>query len=199
LAAGATYTATVVGGASGTRALDLAGNALASSKVWSFTVASGATGCPCSLWDTSATPANVTANDSSAVELGVKFTSDAAGQIAGVRFYKGPSNTGAHTVSLWDSAGNRLATATVTGETASGWQTMNFAAPVSISAGTTYVASYLAPVGGYSYDAGYFAAARDNAPLHAPAGANGVYTYGGGFPTSSFNSTNYWVDPIFTP
>ena len=32
-----------------------------------------------------------------------------------------------------------------------------------------------------------------------PDGANGVYANDGGFPTSSYQSTNYWVDVVFTP
>ena len=30
------------------------------------------------------------------------------------------------------------------------------------------------------------------------SGGNGVFLYGGGFPTGSFNATNYWVDVVFT-
>ena len=51
---------------------------------------------------------------------------------------------------------------------------------------------------------GYFATnGVDNAPLHALAdgvdGANGVYRYGagGGFPTNTWQSSNYWVDVVF--
>jgi hypothetical protein len=44
----------------------------------------------------------------------------------------------------------------------------------------------------------------DNGPLHAlkngVSGGNGVYRYGGiAFPTSTFNSNNYWVDVVFVP
>ena len=39
--------------------------------------------------------------DTGQVELGVKFTAEVDGQIAGVRFYKGPRNVGTHTGSLW--------------------------------------------------------------------------------------------------
>ena len=46
-----------------------------------------------------------------------------------------------------------LATGTFTGETASGWQTLQFASPVAVTADTTYVASYFAPNGHYSADA----------------------------------------------
>ena len=66
-----------------------------------------------------------------AVNLGVKFQSDVAGYITGIRFYKGPSNTGTHVGHLWTASGALLATATFTNETASGWQQVNFANPVA--------------------------------------------------------------------
>ena len=134
----------------------------------------------------------------------MKFRADQAGFITGIRFYKGTGNTGAHTGSLWSAAGVRLATVTFTGETATGWQQALFATPVAVTANTTYMASYYAPVGRYSADDGYFAASGvTNSPLTALAngidGGNGVYRYGtgGGFPSSSFQSTNYWVDVVF--
>jgi hypothetical protein len=73
-----------------------------------------------------------------------------------------------------------------------------------VSPGSIYVVSYLAPSGHYSYTSAQFASADvDNAPLHALAStitANGIYSYGSSsaFPTSTYNSTNYWVDPIFS-
>ena len=98
-----------------------------------------------------------------------------------------------------------MATATFTGETASGWQQVTLASPVAVTANTTYVASYYAPVGRYSVDDNYFATSGvDNPPLHAlangVAGGNGVYRYGtgGGFPTSTFAASNYWVDVVYT-
>jgi N,N-dimethylformamidase beta subunit-like protein/uncharacterized protein DUF4082/fibronectin type III domain protein/Big-like domain-containing protein len=149
------------------------------------------------------TPATADAGDASAVNLGVKFTSDVAGTVTGLRFYKEAANTGTHVGSLWTAGGTLLAQATFTGESASGWQTVSFSTPVTITAGTMYVASYLAPNGHYSVSAAAFASAgTDNPPLHALAnsiGANGVYAYGGSsaFPTNSFNATNYWVDVLF--
>ena len=62
--------------------------------------------------------------------------------MSGVRFYKGPQNVGTHIGSLWDSTGTRLGTATFTGESAAGWQTVSFPSAVAVTAGTTYVASY---------------------------------------------------------
>ena len=200
LAASTTYTATIVGGAGGVA--DLAGNALATNYVWSFTTGGGPT-CPCTIWNASATPAQIATNDPSAVELGVRFRADANGTITGVRFYKAATNTGTHVGTLWTNAGTLLATATFASETASGWQQVTFAAPVPITANTTYVASYHTDTGNYGVNGAYFASAGvDNAPLHALAtgvdGANGVYVYGASaFPTQTFNAANYWVDVVF--
>ena len=91
------------------------------------------------------------------VELGVKFRSDVAGTITGIRFYKASANTGTHVGNLWSSTGTLLATATFTNETASGWQQVAFSSPVAITADTVYVASYHAERGHYSADVNYFA------------------------------------------
>jgi hypothetical protein len=118
-----------------------------------------------------------------------------------VRFYKGTGNTGSHTGTLWSSSGAQLSSASFSNESASGWQEVRFATPVNVVAGTTYVASYFAPNGGYAVDAGYFANDYVNGALKAlasaPASGNGVFRYGGGFPDGSFNSANYWVDVVF--
>jgi hypothetical protein len=195
LAAGATYTATVSG------AKDLAGNTM-SPVTWSFTTATPPT-CPCTIWPGSQTASGTT--DASILELGVKFRADVAGTVSGVRFYKTSGNTGTHVGHLWTSTGTLLATVTFTGETASGWQQADFSAPVTVTAGTTYVVSYYAPAGHYAFSSGYFTSGVDRSPLHALAdgvdGGNGLYRYGagGGFPTGSFRSSNYWVDVVFTP
>jgi hypothetical protein len=150
-----------------------------------------------------ATPATVDANDASSVNLGVKFTSDVSGTVTGVRFFKAAANTGTHVGSLWSSTGTLLGQVTFSGEDASGWQKASFATPVAVTAGTTYIASYLAPSGHYSVNGGSFGAAgMDNPPLHALADSlspNGVYAYGAAsaFPTNSFNAGNYWVDVLF--
>src|SRR5262249_14088895 len=105
---------------------------------------------------------------------------------------------------LWDAAGNLLAVATFTDETASGWQQVSFSPPVAIQADTTYVASYYAPNGHYAFDAADFGIGVDRGGLHAlsdtAAGGNGVFVngVGGGFPTNSFNAANYWVDVVFS-
>jgi hypothetical protein len=135
----------------------------------------------------------------------VRFKADQAGFITGIRFYKAAANTGTHVANLWSNTGTKLASATFTAETSSGWQQVNFATAVSIAAGTVYVASYHTNVGHYSIDPGYFGTAWDNVPLHAPADSvsagNGAYAYGtnSAFPNTTFQATNYWVDVVFNP
>ena len=150
------------------------------------------------------TPTNSDSGDSAATEVGVAFNPTSTGAVTGIRFYKAAANTGAHVGSLWSSAGTLLASGTFTKESASGWQTLIFATPVSVTAGTTYVAGYLAPNGHYSSTTNGFASGVNNGPLQAEANSttpNGLYAYSSTntFPTNSFNATNYWVDVLFQP
>ena len=109
-------------------------------------------------------------SDPNAVELGLKFQADVNGYITGIRFYKGPGNTGTHVGHLWTSTGSLLASVTFTNETATGWQQATLATPVAITANTTYVVSYYAPAGHYAVNEPYFTAAVVNASI---AGAGG--------------------------
>ncbi|HXY41002.1 MAG TPA: DUF4082 domain-containing protein, partial [Vicinamibacteria bacterium] len=142
--------------------------------------------------------------DGSSVEVGVEFSSEVAGKVTGVRFYKAAANTGTHVGSLWSASGTLLAQATFTNETASGWQTVQFSNPVSITANTTYIAGYLDPNGHYSATSQGFASATINGPLRGLANssaANGVFAYATSsvFPTLTYNADNYWVDVDFEP
>lgn len=150
------------------------------------------------------TPDRIDGNDPDPIELGVKFRASVDGTVTGVRFYKAPTNTGTHVGTLWQLNGQQLARATFTNESASGWQSVTFASPVGITAGTTYVVSYHAPNGHYSYNGQAFASPLTNGPLEALADSvsgNGVYGSGGtpNFPNNSFNAANYWVDVLFAP
>ena len=145
------------------------------------------------------------APDSDAVELGVKFRAATDGYVTGIRFYKGAGNTGQHEGSLWTESGTLLATATFTSETATGWQQVDFASPVPVTANTIYVASYYAPNGHYSFDGGFFAnSGVDTGLLYllqdGENGGNGVFAYGpaSAFPANSYNASNYYVDVVFT-
>ena len=160
--------------------------------------------CPCNVFGTQ-TPGTVDSGDGQPVNLGMAFTTDTNGYITGARFYKATANTGTHVGSLWSASGTLLAQATFSNETASGWQQVTFSTPVAVTAGTTYVVSYLAPNGHYSATASGLTNQVNAAPAlrpghrHAPNG-NGVYAYGATstFPVNTFQATNYWVDPVFS-
>ena len=158
------------------------------------------------IWASGATPVNATANDiqPGGIEVGVKFRSSVAGYIKGIRFYHGINNSGTYTGHLWSSAGTLLASAVFTNVTTTpGWQEVRFSTPVSITANTTYVASYYSTDGYFAITAGGLSSAVVSGPLTALAsgtdGPNGVFIYGGGFPNDyrSANS-NYFVDVVFS-
>jgi hypothetical protein len=148
-----------------------------------------------------------TAPDSGAAgpaELGVRFRSEVAGYVTGVRFYKAPANTGVHTGTLWSADGQQLAAGTFAEETPSGWQTLEFPAAVPVRAGQTYVASYFAPDGHFSADPDFFYY-RDYAafPLTAEATmvgtgrGNGVCAADHRFPQAAADGSNFYVDVVF--
>jgi len=116
--------------------------------------------CPCTIWPPNAVPANPAVSDGQPIETGVKFRSDVDGSVTAIRFYKGAQNTGTHVGHLWSAAGTMLAEATFTGESASGWQEVRLSPPVTITAHTTYVASYHADSGFFALDAGFFKVPR---------------------------------------
>lgn len=185
---GATYTATFSGKATDGSSVGPA--------TWSFTTKAPDGQCPCLIFGGDVPPI-ASADDGAAVELGTQFTANRDGVVRAVRFYRGTGNTGPHTVSVWSAGGTRLATAQAPSGAGEGWQTVQLPAPVAIAAGTMYVVSYLAPNGHYAAGHGYFAQPRTVGPLTAPADA-GRYMYGGGFPQYSWQSSGYWVDPVFT-
>jgi uncharacterized repeat protein (TIGR01451 family) len=194
--ASVTNTATVSGGAETNTAND------AAMDPTTIASASVTTGSTVSIWPTSAVP--TVPYLSSSLTVGVKFRSDVSGNITGIRFYKGAGNNGAHIGLLYSSSGTLLAQATFTGETASGWQQVNFSTPVAITANTVYVAAYFSTTG-FAYTLGYFTSTGvDNAPLHALAygvsGPNGVYAYGSTaqFPSGDGEGSNYWADVVFS-
>jgi hypothetical protein len=203
LSSSTAYTAVVAGGPGGVKGLDE--TPMASNFSWQFTTATPPPPppvCPCSIWNLSTSPGSIDGGDSTPGEYGVKFRSDVAGSILGIRFFKAPANTGTHIGNLWTSSGQLLGTATSSSESSSGWQTISFNSPVFIAAGTVYVASYYAPQGHYSFDAGYLQNGVDHTPLHAIANTvspNAVFSYSASstFPVSSYNGSNYWVDVMF--
>jgi uncharacterized protein YkwD len=155
-----------------------------------------------SIWPSTAVPP-MYLSVGGAVELGLKFRSDVAGQITGIRFYKNSYNTGVHSGSLWSANGQLLASGVFSNETGTGWQTLTFSTPVSIAANQTYIASYHTNASTASVGFELQSAGVDTPPLHAlqtgVAGYNGVYIFGGGgmFPIQGTSGYNFWVDVLF--
>ena len=191
LASSTKYTATVTATAT-------TGVGMAAPAQWSFTTAKPPAQpgvCPCTLFDDADGPGNSPDSETRSVKLGVAFKADSPGNITGIRFYKAAQNSGTHTIALWKADGTQLATATVGNESTSGWQQASFNAPVAITTSTTYIASYTAPNGRYSYTSGGLASPIVRSPLRSVSNG-GRYTYGTDAPTST-SSANYWVDPVY--
>jgi hypothetical protein len=145
------------------------------------------------------TPATAGWDDSDAVEVGMKVVPAVSGKVHGIRFYKGPGNTGTHKGTLWSPGGIEIATVTFENETASGWQTALFTTPVDVLAGYQYTVSYHAPAGHYAVTGGGLADSRTVSDLTVPANG-GAYRYGtGGVMPGSSTTVNFWVDVVFGP
>jgi hypothetical protein len=207
---GKTYTATLKGGG-GSAVQNIDGTPMSSDYSWSFTVAS-TNPCPCSLKDRAAPVGALSADEPNSVELGIKVTPTTNGYLTAVRFYKPIISTvSSHTANIWSSTGSNLATATSSNESDYGWQEIKLSSPLKVNKGTTYIVSfttsdgiYMATQGGVSSDigSGYLVAYANGDARNAATGSgngNGVFnSTGGSYPGSSFNSSYYWVDAVFT-
>jgi hypothetical protein len=178
------------------RAADDSANLGSASAV---TVNVGNRGCPCSLFGDAAMADS--SHDNQPVEVGVRFRADDDGFITALRYYRGSLFSGTHTGHLWTSTGTQLAEATFAGDALPGWHQVALPTPIHVSAGATYVASYFASEGNYSEGPGFFDEPFDAPPLHAAANTgsspNGVFSYGGGFPTDTSGASNYGADAVF--
>ena len=192
LAAGTTYTVTVSG------AQDSSGQTMTSYSYTFITSKSFPADCPCTVWPDVAPSTATDPSDSSPNNIGVEFQASENGTISGIRFYKESDDTGTHTGTLWTSTGTELATGTFTNEPTQGWAELDFSTPVSITAGTTYVASYQTQTGHYAFTSEGLSSPVTNGPLTATAG---VYAYGSSntFPTNTYLNSNFWVDVVFNP
>jgi len=145
-----------------------------------------------------------------AVEVGVRFTVSAPGDIVAIRFFRTVSNPDGYVVHLWSPSGTLLATADVPADDGQpiGWR-QKAIAPTHVMPSGVYVASYFASRGNYSFTAHGFANALTSGALTAPASGdsgtdgNGVFDYSMTPltvpPASTFGETNYFVDVELDP
>jgi hypothetical protein len=155
-----------------------------------------ASGVAVSIWPPAAVGSSQRA-DESPTELGLRFRSSEAGTITGIRFYKPEPGALLFTVRLWELDNTTpLATASFTSDAGTGWKQVNFATPVVINAGVTYIASYHTL-------SNYFYAFNNPAVPWYPITNGQLTALGGsynavpGYPGTTF-SANYWVDVAFT-
>lgn len=140
------------------------------------------------------------------IVVGTKFRADSAGSIVGIRWQRSSVGQPALEVALFSGTTNISGTRTITGQTASGWQRMDFASPVAIAANTIYTAATRYNITSttdivYYSASAYFATARINGPLEAVANSvssNGIYLYSTTMaaPTEAFNES-YFIDVVF--
>jgi hypothetical protein len=160
-------------------------------------------------------PASLVA-DNAAYTFGVEFSVSEAATLTAVWFF---SASGAQDlpseIALYAVSGATLVhseSASWSGVAASGWVSATFTSPPSLSASVNYKACVLYPGGGQWYsatshywDTGSGSGGITNGPLSAPDNAGGdggqdTFTQSSSlsYPSSSFNATNYWVDPDVT-
>ena len=154
------------------------------------------------------------------VTTSVKFMVAQAGTISSVKFYKGDQNTGLHVGTLFlrdpdDNSNSIIGQVTFTGETPDGWQEMAFAAPIPVSPNRIYTMALFSENGVYAANNTIYQwNPSGNTAIPAftilagdgntdPTGiGNGAYIYTDdpdSYPVSSFNSSNYFIDVVFTP
>mgnify|MGYP001202572350 CR=1 FL=1 len=150
-----------------------------------------------SIWPP-ATEVNSTNDyDRGAYELGLRFSSSEAGYINAIRVYKTGSLAYTFTVTLWDATTQAaVGTAISAVDAIAGWKQINFATPVPIVAGRTYIASYYAPGGVYEYAYNSPGTFPDPAPLTA-YGCSYRADHTHGYPSADHPSANYWVDVVY--
>jgi hypothetical protein len=132
-------------------------------------------------------------------ELGTVFTSDVAGSITAIRFWKSASESGTHTGNIWSGTGQLLASVVFTNETESGWQQQALNAPLAIAAHTQYVVSVNTGNTFYVASDTGLASVITNQDLSTVVGNNGLYGAPGAFPTNTYLNSNYFRDIVFTP
>lgn len=138
-------------------------------------------------------------DDTSPVNLGMRFTVSEAGFIHAVRLWKRETDGTGQTGYLWTNTGDLLGSADFPDE-GLGWIEAPFETPIAMEASTTYVIAVHSPSGHFVRTFGAMAVEVSNPPITAIAdgvdGFTGTYAYGsaGIFPTNDGFANNYFLD-----
>lgn len=174
-----------------------AGGELISGATWSFTTAAAPPVVNVTSIFGDATPQNPAWNDPDGVQVSTRFMVDVAGSVTGIRFYKGATNTGAHTGYLWSADGVKLAEIEFAGETSQSWQTAALSTPVVLQPGVEYRVGLYSTTGRYAVDLGTLAGQTVSGHFTVPASGSS-WIYSREFP-NNLSTNNYWVDVLFDP
>ena len=150
-----------------------------------------------SIWAGSDTPDQVSDPDTRATVVGTQFSTDVAGTVTAIKFYKSDDNRGPHVGSLWTQAGTLLATVAFRAGAEDGWVAANLSRPVTLQPDRQYVVSYVAPGGRYADDTNVFGGGRSlvSGPLTA---TRGLYSYAlDEVPSRVWRDSAYYVDVSF--
>ena len=156
---------------------------------------------PWALFDGSAAISDPDANDPVNVELGVRFTVDApatgAYWLSKVRYWRSPDRPiNTNRVNVYDANGQMVARGSYdVANGASGAVDVPLAGAPAADAGQDLYGELLRADRALRARPRGVASPRAVGPVHFPPDA-GVYHYGGGFPTSSWQSTSYYVSPL---
>lgn len=152
------------------------------------------------LWGTTV-PAGSKA-DNTRYELGTVFSPKVNGTITGVRVYAVTSESGTHTVRIWNnSTGTVVKGPNSFSAAGTGWRTYNFSTALNVTAGTSYTVSIT--TGGdskrrYAYTEYALTQAGGNGQnLTYPVNAGVFTTALGTRPTQTYHSSNYFRDVVF--
>lgn len=146
-------------------------------------------------------------DDDAPLAVGIAFSVLTSGSCPGVRLHTATTETGTLVGELYaDAGGTLLASASGPVNPGAGDYDILFAAPVSLSTSTIYVASVWHPDGRYSFTLGHYAADYTSPSGNLFAGFAGAYgpgrfVYGGApaFPSNAGTTQNwYGVEPLFT-
>ena len=157
--------------------------------------------CPCHMWPDTTVPTTPDSGDTTAVELGVKFTTSISGYMTAsgsTRVRRTPARTRERCGAHRDQVGDRNLHQRVD----RGLGAAQLHHTCGGHGGPRMSRRTTTPDGHYSI-LRRLEAAVTNGPLTALAssttGQRGLPVRAGRLPDQSYNSTNYWVDVVFSP
>lgn len=143
--------------------------------------------------------------------LGTDFSTDVDGTVTTMRWYVSGTAPGSWNpnvspvkAQLWNrDTASIVASATFGSLTLGAWNTLDFSAPVDITSGVNYCISVVTD--SYALTSGFFSSSVVNGHITAPTsagkftelGAGVGVTYSPALPSSSFNSSGYFIDVLF--